>query len=275
MVYLIIQGKQIYDKFVKDEITVYAAQASFFIVLSALPFIMLLMSIIQFVPAISRSDLLALVADIFPAKVIPLVDTILTDLYSTSPTAILSMTTIVALWSAARGMQGIERGLNRIAGCTKRRNYVYSRIVNSGYTIVFIVVCVMSLILLVFGSSIQNMFFKYFPFFSHLLPLLISVRTLLPLGILIIFFTWLYTFLPYERLRLKYQFPGAVFSTIAWMLFSFGFSIYFTHFSGFSYMYGSLAAVVILMLWLYFCICILFLGAELNEHLMEKKRFRS
>lgn len=274
MVYLIIQGKQIYDKFVKDEITVYAAQASFFIVLSSFPFIMLLMSIIQFIPAISQTDLLELISRIFPAKVIPLVDTILSDLYTTSPAAILSVTTIVTLWSASRGMQGIERGLNRIAGCTKRRNYVYSRILNSGYTVVFIVVCIMSLILLVFGSSIQQVFFRYFPFLSHLSFLINIVRTLLALGILIIFFTWLYTFLPYERLRLKYQLPGAVFSTVAWMLFSFGFSIYFSHFSRYSYMYGSLAAVVILMLWLYFCICILFAGAEINEHLMEKKKYR-
>lgn len=231
-------------------------------------------AIASFIPAISQADLLELISRIFPAKVIPLVDTILSDLYTTSPAAILSVTTIVTLWSASRGMLGIERGLNRIAGCTKRRNYVYGRILNSGYTVVFIVVCITSLILLVFGSAIQHVFLRHFPFLSHLSFLLVSVRTLLALGILIIFFTWLYTFLPYERLRLKYQLPGAIFSTVAWVLFSFGFSIYFSQFSRYSYMYGSLAAVVILMLWLYFCICILFLGAELNEHLMEKRTYR-
>lgn len=273
MVYYIIQCKQIYDKFVKDEITVYAAQASFFIVLSSFPFIMILLSIIQFVPAVSHADLLRLVSRIFPLKVLPLVETILADLYTTSPAAILSITTVATLWSASRGMLGIERGLNRIAGCTKRKNYVVSRIINSGYTIIFILVCIMSLALLVFGATLQNLFFKYFPFFSYLSPLMNLLRTFLALGILILFFMGLYTFLPYERLRMKYQLPGAVFSTVAWILFSLGFSIYFSQFSRFSYMYGSLAAVVILMLWLYFCICILFLGAEINHYFMERRRF--
>lgn len=274
MMYFIVQCKQIYDRFVKDEVTVYAAQASFFIVLSAFPFIMLLISIIQVVPAVSHADLLRIVTRIFPLKVLPLIETILEDLYSTSPAAILSVTTVVTLWSASRGMLGIERGLNRIAGCSRRRNYVLSRIINSGYTVVFIAVCVMSLGLLVFGSSIQNLFLNYFPFLNYLSTLLVSLRTLLALGILIIFFMGLYTFLPYERLRLRYQLPGAIFSTVSWVVFSFGFSIYFSHFSRFSYMYGSLAAVVILMLWLYFCICILFLGAELNQHLMKMHWFK-
>lgn len=271
MIYLIVQCKQIYDKFVKDEITVYAAQASFFIVLSSFPFIMLLMSIIQFIPAVTHADLLELVSRIFPSKVIPLMETILADLYTTSPAAVLSVTTIVTLWSASRGILGIERGLNRITDCTERRNYVYSRILNSGYTIVFIAVCIMSLILLVFGSSLQRLFLRYFPIFNHLAPLLICFRALLSLSVLIFFFMGLYTFLPYEKQSLRYQFPGAVFSTVSWILFSFGFSIYFSHFSRYSYMYGSLAAVVILMLWLYFCICILFLGAEVNQHLTKRR----
>ena len=77
----------------------------------------------------------------------------------------------------------------------------------------------------------------------------------------------LYTWLPYERQILRKQLPGALFSTAGWIVCSFGFSIYFNRFSRFSSMYGSLAAVVFLMLWLYFCICILFLGAEVNRHM--------
>lgn len=269
MVNFIIQCRKIYQQFVKDEITVYAAQASFFIVLSSFPFIMILLSIIQFVPSVSQSDLLTFVARVFPAKVIPLVDSVIQDLYVTSPTAVLSLTTIATLWSASRGMLGIERGLNRITGCTERRNYIYSRVVNSGYTILFIIICVMSLALLVFGASLQNLFLKNIPLLHPLSPLFSGARALLALGMLIVFFVWLYTYLPYEKMKLKHQLPGAIFSTAGWVLLSFGFSIYFSHFKRFSYMYGSLAAVVILMLWLYFCICVLFLGAEINEYLTK------
>lgn len=273
MLYFIIQCKQIYDKFVKDEITVYAAQASFFIVLSAFPFIMIFLTMIQMVPSINQSDLMLVISRFFPQSIYPLIETVIIDLYTTAPAAILSVTTIVTLWSASRGMIGIGRGLNRIIGCTKHRNYVMNRLISSAYTIIFMVVCVMSLGLLVFGSFLQKLLLKYVPLTVHLAPYLITIRTLAALAILITFFVGLYSFLPYERQRIRYQIPGAVFSTVCWLLFSFGFSIYFTNFSRFSYMYGSLAAVVMLMLWLYFCICILFIGAEINQYLADRRRF--
>ena len=267
MIYFLVHCKQIYDKFVRDEITVYAAQASFFIVLSSVPFIILLLTVLQFVPAVQQSDLLYLLSRLLPIEVQPLVYTIIGEIYSKSSAALLSVSSIVTLWSAARGIQGIERGLNRITGCPKRRGYVTSRLINSGYTIVFMAVCVMSLALLVFGTVLQNLALRFLPFLRFLSPYLISLRSILSLIILAVFFTGLYTFLPYEKMRLESQLPGAVFSTVCWILFSFAFSLYFKYFSRFSTMYGSLASVAVLMLWLYFCICILFMGAEINFHL--------
>ncbi|MCB6609400.1 YihY/virulence factor BrkB family protein [[Clostridium] symbiosum] len=272
MIYFIVQCKKIYDEFVKDEITVYAAQASFFIVLSFFPFIMILLTTIQLIPTITQGDLLLVISRLFPAKVYPLVESIVTDLYTTAPAAILSVTTIATIWSASRGMLGIERGLNRIIDCNKRRNYVISRLINSGYTVVFILVCIMSLVLMVFGSSLQKLLLRYLPILNRIAPYLLSLRALIALAILIIFFMALYTFLPYEKQTLRHQLPGALFSTGGWIVCSYGFSIYFNHFKRFSYMYGSLAAVVILMLWLYFCICILFLGAEVNRHMKFSRK---
>ena len=118
MIYFLVHCKQIYDKFVRDEITVYAAQASFFIVLSSVPFIILLLTVLQFVPAVQQSDLLYLLSRLLPIEVQPLVYTIIGEIYSKSSAALLSVSSIVTLWSAARGMQGIERGLNRIIGCS-------------------------------------------------------------------------------------------------------------------------------------------------------------
>ena len=271
MIYFLVHCKQIYDKFVRDEITVYAAQASFFIVLSSVPFIILLLTVLQFVPAVQQSDLLYLLSRLLPIEVQPLVYTIIGEIYSKSSAALLSVSSIVTLWSAARGIQGIERGLNRITGCPRRRT---SRLITSGYTIVFMAVCVMSLALLVFGTVLQNLALRFLPFLRFLSPYLISLRSILSLIILAVFFTGLYTFLPYEKMRLKSQLPGAVFSTVCWILFSFAFSLYFKYFSRFSTMYGSLASVAVLMLWLYFCICILFMGAEINFHLSRMEHFR-
>lgn len=269
MISFIISCKQIYDKFVKDEVTVYAAQASFFTVISAFPFIMLLLAVIQLVPAVNKSDLMILLVSIMPDILDSLILNIIDDVYTGSAATILSIAAVAALWSASKGMLGISRGLNRIFESTERRNYFIDRTICAGYTIVFIFMCIISLLLLVFGSTIQHFILWLFPFLSTVTKYIINLRTLFALAIFVSAFTMLYTYVPKKKQTIKQQLPGAVFSTICWIAFSFVFSIYFNNFHRFSYMYGSLTAVVLLMLWLYICICILFLGAEINYHLSK------
>lgn len=266
MIRLILYGKQIFDKFSKDEMSVYAAQASFFIILAAFPFLMLLLSLIRLIPIINESDLLLIVMDLVPNTLDSLVINIIETIYSGSPVAILSATAVAALWSSSRGMLSIERGLNRVYDVKTQRNYIYRRLICSGYTIIFSLVCVLSLVLLVFGEMLQRQILKLVPVLSRFSFLISQGRTFLTLLLLILFFVGLYTFLPYKKQKVRFQYPGAAFAALGWSLFSIAFSIYFKYFKSYANMYGSLTALVLLMLWLYFCICILFLGAEINWH---------
>ena len=269
MLYFIIQCRKIAEKFIRDEMTVYAAQVSFFIVMAAFPFIMMLMTVVQLIPNLSARDvestILALIPDV--RQVAPLVQNIIIDLYTKSPATVLSVTIVVALWSASKGMQGVERGLNRAYECPIQRNYLVSRLVNMGYTLLFLLTCILSLLFLVFGDSIQSFLDNTFPIAADVAKNILSTRSFLAIVLLVACFTGLYTYLPHRHLLARRQLPGALFSTFGWMLFSYGFSMYFNFFSRFSYMYGSLTAIILLMLWIYFCICILFLGAEINCHL--------
>lgn len=270
MIAFIRHCRKIWNKYVEDEITVYAAQASFFIVLSFFPFIMLLLSLIQFIPAVSKSDLLAILIRLMPDMLDALVMGIVDDLYVKSPATILSVTALTALWSAARGMMSMERGMNRIYGTFEKRNYILRRLICSFYTLIFMIACIVSLVLLVFGSAIQSTFIRLFPLLKTITRHLISFRSLLAAVLFLFTFVGLYTILPKKKQNPWNQIPGAVFTAIGWLLYSYLFSLYFTNFSNFSYMYGSLTAMVLLMLWLYFCICILFIGAEINCYLEEQ-----
>jgi len=267
MIGFISEYKRIWDKYDKDEVTVYAAQASFFTVLAFFPFIMLLLTLIQFIPNINKSDLLIFLVGIMPDMLDSFVVGIVDDLYVKSPGTIVSLSALTALWSAGRGMLGIERGLNRIYDCMEKRNYIVRRIICAGYTVLFMVICILSLGLLIFGNTIQNFVARTLPFLENITSHLFSFRSLLAVVLFLIFFIGIYTILPKKKQNPWQQVPGAIFSTICWLLFSYAFSIYFTNFSNFSYMYGSLTAIVLLMLWLYFCICILFIGAEINHYL--------
>ena len=264
MLTYLLYGQRIIKKYISDEITVYAAQASFFIIMAAFPFTMLLLSIIQVVPSISQTDLLELLGPIIPHQFSQILFSLVNSLYTESPIALLSLSALAALWSASKGMLGIAKGLNRIQGDQSHRGYLITRIICSGYTIIFILVCILSLVFLVFGDTISRFILRVFPFLASITQYIINVRTLLSLGTLIFCFTGLYTFVPNRELHWRDQIPGALFSTLCWIGISFGFSIYFRYFNQFSYTYGSLTAVVLLMLWLYCCICTLFLGAEIN-----------
>ena len=267
MIALIVHAKEIFDKYKKDEVTVYAAQSSFFIIIAFFPFIMLLLTLIQLIPAIQKSDVMELMVTIMPDMLDALVVGIIDDLYTKSPATIISLSAIAALWSASRGTLGIERGLNRVYESPMKRGYLVRRLISSGYTLLFIAACIGSLFLLVLGSSIYSFVVKWFPMLADFAELIYSLRSFAVLFILIIVFSGLYKWLPQKHHTLKSQMPGALFATLGWIVFSALFSIYFNNFSNYSYMYGSLTAVVVLMLWLYICICILFIGAEINYFL--------
>ena len=268
MIPLIIRTKQIYDKFSSDEMTVYAAQASFFIIIAAFPFIMLMITVVQVVPNLTRAELLDILLSLVPEGYKSVAFRVLNDLSLNSPATMISVAAVTALWSSSRGMMSIARGLNRIHGESDERWYIVRRLIWAGYTIVFILVCVVALGLLVFGTSIQNFLVARVPVLAGITQHIISFRTLLALALFMLGFAGIYTYVPARKLTLRSQIPGAVFATAGWILFSLAFSLYFRLFGkyNFSYMYGSLGAVVLLMLWLYGCICVLFFGAEINDY---------
>lgn len=269
LLHFLIECKRICDNYSHDEMTVYAAQACFFIVLAIFPFLMLLLSLIQFVPMINRSDLLVMLIRIVPDTLDSLVAGLVDELFSDTPMAILSATAITTLWSASRGILSIERGLNRVQGIEVHRNFIIRRIVCSFYTIIFSVICILSLMLLVFGDILQKRLLRLL---DSILPFDfpgIQTRGIITMVVLFFFFLLIYSLLPARKLSFRSQMPGAVFAATGWSLFSMAFSLYFKYFGNYAITYGSLTAVVLLMLWLYFGICILFLGAEINRSLTQ------
>lgn len=234
---IIVAGKRVYDKFAEDEMTVYAAQVSFFIILSVVPFIMLLLTAVQMIPSISNARFMELIVGLVPVDYKSLAFRLVNDLSLKSPATMISVTAVTALWSAGRGMFSVARGLNRVNGYGEKRWYVINRLICSGYTIVFILVCILSLGLLVFGNMIQAFMVNRFSIIADVTTHIISFRALWAMMILIIFFLGIYTFVPDKRLKLRDQLPGAVFSTVGWMAFSFAFSLYFSHIGGNNYSY--------------------------------------
>lgn len=267
------------DHTARDHVGAYAAQSAFFMMLSLIPLLLMLLTLVQYTP-LTKGDVMTVIETVFPSSrnqataidiwMISLVN----EVYNQSK-AVVPVTAVVAFWSAGRGVLAITTGLNCIYDIQETRNYIFLRIRAAFYTLIFVVSIVFSLLLLVFGNTISIFVNAHFPILQHVTEFLIGIRSILALCVLVFFFVLIYRFLPNHRnrmFRMKFrkQLPGALFTAVGWLVLSFVFSIYVDVFKGFTNMYGSLATIILLMLWLYFIMYVILLGGEINIILEEK-----
>lgn len=253
-----------------DFISAFSAQAAFFIIISFFPFVMFLLTLLQYLP-LSESSLVAMITKFLPISIKSLLVDIISELYAKASTTLLSVTIITTLWSSARGFLAIIRGLNGVYRIKETRNYFKLRFFATIYTLCFTIIILISLGILVFGNKIYIYIQSKLPLLSDLALVIISLRTIVGLCILVVFFLLLYILIPNRKTKILQELPGAIVSAAGWMLFSYAYSFYIDNMGNFSYMYGSLAAIVLCMLWVYFCMYIMFIGAEINVVLKNKE----
>lgn len=254
-----------------DHVAAFSAQAAFFIIISFFPFIMLLLSIIQFFP-IEESEMLRLFTQAFPIAVNSMIVTVIDEIYHPTSSTIISVTAITTLWSAGKGFLAIMKGLNAVYEIKETRHYFLLRAISAFYTLIFAIMLIATMILFVFGNQLYFWIEQRFPVIQDTALVIISLRTILGLVILIIFFLIIYIVIPNKKARVMSELPGAMLCAGGWMGFSYAFSYYIDNFSNYTSTYGSLTAIVLFMLWMYFCMYLLFLGAEFNL-LLENKNF--
>lgn len=250
----------------------YAAQSAYFFMLSLIPILLLLLTVVQYTP-VTKADIMTAVIQVFPTSVESLITSIVNQVYNQS-TGIIPVTIIVALWSAGKGMLAITTGLNCVYSCPETRNYLILRLRATLYTVMFLLVIIFLLVLSVFGNSLNIFIAEHVPILSRFADKLIELRIVITPSVSVIFSVLIYKFIPNRREKALHQIPGAIFTAIGWMVTSWIFSVYVDVFQGFSSMYGSLTTIVLIMLWMYFCMYCILLGGELNV-LLEEKIFGS
>ena len=256
----------IFESFTKHEANIHAAQASFYIVIAAVPFVMALLTILQLIPGLSWEDVTAVLDQVIPANLQDFVNENIYDLSVKSPKTMLFVTVVVTLWSSSTGILAIETGLNKINGCISPKNYLIRRVKSMGYTLAFILMVISSLVAVVLGKRLKSLIMTLFPALNvEVLADVFNWARIVTIGLIFVCILFFYAYLPFKKQKLVKQIPGAVFSVVAWGLFSFGFSLYFSLSTGFSYMYGSMTTIALFMLWVFFSISIIFVGAEINN----------
>ncbi len=254
----------------RKNINSFAASTAFFLFLSLIPMLMLLCALIPYTP-ITEADLMDVATGITPDTMDSLVVNIIHDVYNKS-IGIVSVTAVVTLWSAGKGVLALMRGLNVINDVEENRNYVVLRMVASFYTVLILILMILSLLIMIFGNTLIQLVEGGIPQTSYFFELLLHFRTPFVWFVLTIFIALIYTYVPGGKLGFKMQLPGAVIASVGWSVITWFFSIYVDRFNGFS-TYGSLTTIIILMLWLYACMYIVMVGAFLNLYFKPAFQF--
>lgn len=264
--------REISNRFQEHRLNASAAHAAYFMILSFIPCIILLFSLLQFT-SIRKIDILFMVQHILPLNMLSFVTGIINEAYEKTATTV-SVSALATVWSAGKGMMALSQGLQWIAGIKETRNYFAVRLRSTLYTIVFLLSIIVFLLMGVFGNSLLDLITVKIPITAYVTSVIMEIKTIFLSLYAVVIFTLIYRFMPGNEMKITKHMPGAVLSAAGWMIFSYVFSIYIDRFDGFSNTYGSLTTIILIMLWLYFGMYIMLIGAEVNQLLEERREKR-
>ena len=259
----------------RDNVYMYSAQASFYIIISSIPFIMMLLSLAKFILPLSESDIVIIASSFLPEIILPSFENIIHEIFYKVSGSVISISAVSSIWTASRGIQAIERGTRSVYHSPRRRTVFLDIFASFLYTFLFIIIMILYLTIFVFGNSIINFLDLQSSVWHYIFSRTGWLKWVFFLFLLIFSFSVLYMAFSGKRLHLKHHIHGAIFTTFAWLLFSVLFSYYIENFANYSYIYGSLAAIVLIMLWIYSCMIIFLVGGEINMAILvsrEKRR---
>lgn len=249
----------------RDDIFALASQLSYYIVLSFFPLIIFLTSLIAMVNVVDSTEIINGMKSILPLSVFKLIQAIIIEVLGTKSASLVGGSMFVAVWMSSSGFRAVIKAINKAYNIQETRSVVKRTIIAYVSTIVFAVTILIALCVLVFGKIISKHIIEALPLGGAVVHLWDLLRYVIIVFILITIFASLYKFTPCKKFKWREVIPGAIVSTLGWIVSSYGFSVYINNFNNYSKFYGSLAAVFILMLWIFITSIIIIFGVEVNS----------
>ncbi|MGE7092318.1 YihY/virulence factor BrkB family protein [Lysinibacillus sp. NPDC048646] len=252
------------------EISALAAQLAYFFLLSFFPLLIFLVTLLPYLN-LETTQVYSFLVNVVPDEVYRLIESTLNEVLTNRNSSLLSIGILGTIWSASKGINALIRALNK-AYDTEGRVGILDRGLSLIFTIAFVIVIGVALLLPVFGQQIGHFLFSIVGIEEEFESLWNNIRWSMPPLLIFVVLMGIYWFVPNTNPRLKLMgvWPGAMFSTIAWLTLTYAFSFYISNFGNYSATYGSIGGVIILMLWLYFTGMILIFGGVLNATMQKR-----
>ncbi|MGH9943530.1 MAG: YihY/virulence factor BrkB family protein [Pyrinomonadaceae bacterium] len=264
-------AKRVWTEMMEDDVFGRAAQLSYYFLLALFPLLLFLTSILgYFAEAGSelRQELMTYLGTVLPTEATALINKTLNDVSEGSGGGKLSFGILATLWAASNGMGAISETLNVAYEIKETRPWWKTRLVAVGLTLALAVLIVAALVLVLFGGRIAEWVAESFSFGSAFVFGWKILQWPLVLLFVLFSFSLIYYMAPNKEIRRwEWVAPGTVIAVVLWLLVSFGFRLYLSYFNSYSATYGSLGAVIILMLWFYFTGAAVLVGGEVNSEI--------
>ncbi len=254
-------------RFQEDDVSSTGSQLAYYLVLSIFPFLIFLLNMVKFTPLASEDVLNSLVT-VLPLDTQEIIREIVTGIIKSSSRTLLSVSVLVALWTASSGISNLIKAINKSYDYKEGRSFIVLRFISVFFTLILALVIVLVFGLLIFGEIIGRDISSGINISSTFEVVWPILSIFIPLVALIITFTLLFMFGPAfpkgSRTNFKGALPGAIFVTLGWIISSTLFSFYVNNFGKYSVTYGSLGGVIVFLIWLYISSIIIMLGGEIN-----------
>ena len=264
-------AKRVWKEIQTDQIFGRAAELSYYFLLALFPFLIFLTSVIGLILGSgtgTRQTLFEYLARVMPPSAYQLISTTMIEVSAASSGGKISFGILAALWAASNGMTAITTSLNTAYDVEETRPWWKQRLVAMGLTMALSVLIILALVLVVAGGWIAEWLAAHFGLGSTFPVAWKILQWPFVLFCMILAFALIYYFAPdLHEQKWTWLTPGSAIGVVLWLLVSIAFRTYLNFFDSYSATYGSLGAVIILMLWLYLTGTAVLIGGEINSEI--------
>ena len=264
-------GKRVWAEINEDDVWGRAAQLAYYFLLALFPLLIFLTATLGLMLGAGeglRTSLFNYLSEVMPGAASELIRTTMTEITGASGAGKLSFGLLATLWAASNGMGAITQALNAAYDLKDERPWWKQRLVAVGLTIALSVLVITALLLMLWGGQVADLLASHYQLGGFFPIAWKTIQWPLILAFMVTSFALIYYFAPDVRdQKWMWLTPGSTIGVVLWLVVSFGFKFYLHYFDSYSKTYGSLGAVIVLMLWLYFTGCSILIGSEINSEI--------
>ena len=272
-------GKRVWAEVQEDEVFGRSAELAYYFLLALFPLLLFLTSLFGLLLGEGtelRHALFNYLSKVLPGAAYTLVDSTMTEISAASSGGKVMFGLLAALWAASNGMGAITTALNSAYDVKETRRWWKQRLVAISLTVSLSVLIITALVLVLYGGRLGQEFGERMGLGATFLTVWTTLQWPTVLGFMLLAFALIYYLAPdVPKQKFEWITPGSVLGVTLWLLVSLGFRVYLHFFNSYSKTYGSLGAVIILMLWLYLTGTAILLGGEANGVIKDAATKRS